>query len=119
LNVYTPQASNFVKTVVTVYIVNAFPLNVTITGGPDNPVTNVVVCAEVGANETCPPNTGQGYDGGFVVGTTNVLQVPGALGDSYTVTVPAGQNAATYCTVVSGGSGNLGPSMETAVVNCN
>ena len=111
LNVYTPQASNFVRTDVAVYIVNAFPLNVSITGLTDN-ITNVQVCVNAGGPGACGP------DGGFSVGTTGVIQVSGTLGASYTVTVPANQNAATYCTVVSGGSGDLGSDMETAVINC-
>jgi hypothetical protein len=112
LSVYTPQASNSVKTGVAVNIDQAFPLNVSITGSTDN-VTNVQVCAgPVEGNSFCGPN------GGFAVGSMGVIQVPGTSGASYAVTVPANQNAAAFCSVTSGGTGELGTSMPTAVVNC-
>jgi hypothetical protein len=105
-----------------------FVVNVSITGSTDN-ITNVQVCSLFGGNgnSVCGPN------GGFAVGETGSILISSTLvdengvfgsdpaavaGTNYTISVPANQNAASYCSVISGGSGTFGSSMPAAVVNC-
>jgi hypothetical protein len=96
-----------------------YTINVSVTGLPVNSnagwITGVQVCADYGSSSggVC------GQDGvGFSTGT-GTLSVTAAPGTGYTVSVPGNQPAAAVCTVISGGSGVLGPAMLTVVVNCH
>jgi hypothetical protein len=118
LNVYTPQAVNYVDSVVTVYILGPYNVQYEITSAtiPDNGVgINVGVQYDNGRIQWNPIIING--NGGANVGTSGVIAVSGATpGESYTVIAPAPQGV--ECTVTSGGSWTFGPQMPVAEIDC-
>jgi hypothetical protein len=111
-SIYTPQASNYVKSSVEVRIGEPFSVNVSVTGSTEH-VTQVQVCPDDDYSTKSDCNAT------VAVGSTGVLQVIGDDGTLYSVTLagPPSQDS-TYCTIDSGGDGTLGGDMPTVVISC-
>jgi len=132
LSVYTPQANNYVKIPIPVYILEPIDINVTATGSEELDGTGTGFCLETdNPYVQAPPNQASCVT--MLIGYTTPIPFNAAAGQSYAIgfggsgysypppTTTTGTDSTGNgftCTVTSGDSGIFGPFMLPVEVDC-